>query len=64
MLISAIHIRQIWWTLILELNFAFSGFFPTVYRAVPSRDRAFTAVTETTIVLQLLFRNPLGGLLN
>ncbi len=48
-------IRQILWALFRNLISQFGGFFPTVYKAVPSRDRA---VTETTIVLQLLFCNP------
>ncbi len=43
-------IRHILWIVVSEPNFAIGGFFTTVYKAVPRRDRT---VTETTIVLQL-----------
>jgi hypothetical protein len=46
--------RQIRWALFRNLILQLAVFFPTVYNAVPSRDRA---VTETTIVLQSLFCN-------
>ena len=46
--------RLIRWELFWNLILQFSGYLPTVYNAVPSRDRA---VTETALVLQFLFCN-------
>jgi hypothetical protein len=45
--------RQIRWRCFGLIVSVFGCFFPTVYKAVPSRDRA---VTETTLVPVALFR--------
>ncbi len=50
--------RQIRWALFRCSCFGVGGFFSTVYKAVPSRDRT---VTETTRVLLALFRSHLVG---
>jgi hypothetical protein len=46
--------RQVRWALFCNLILQLAVVFPTVYTAVPSRDRA---VTETTLVFQSLFCN-------